>query len=162
MKKMYIGIDNGVSGTIGFVSDSESFSIKTPVTKQQDYTKTKKKINRLDINELSKTFYQLKADEYTLFAVIERPMINSGRFNASISAARCLEATLIVLEMHDIPYQFIDSKEWQKELLPSGCSGDDLKSASKDVGKRLFPKVDIKHPDLDGLLIAEYARRKKY
>lgn len=161
MKKLYIGIDNGVSGTIGFVSDTESFTIKTPIKKYQDYTKSKKFINRLDVIEISKLLFE-QSYEYTMFALIERPMINGGRFNASISAARCLEATLNVLEMHHIPYQFIDSKEWQKELLPSGCSGEELKSASRDVGKRLFPKVDIKHPDLDGLLIAEYARRKNY
>ena len=35
---------------------------------------------------------------------------------------------------------YIDSKEWQKELLPSGCKGEELKTASRDIGCRLFPK----------------------
>lgn len=159
MKKVYIGIDNGVSGTIGFVSESEYWTIKTPIVKVQDYTKTKKMISRIDSVELVK---ELSIECDSIFAFVERPMINPTRFNASISAARSLEATITILETLNIPYQFIDSKEWQKALLPSGCKGEDLKIASKTVGKRLFPNVDLKHTDYDGLLIAEYAKRMNY
>jgi hypothetical protein len=70
-----------------------------------------------------------------------------------------LEATEIVLEELQIPYQFIDSKEWQKVLLPSGLKGDQLKKAALDVAKRLFPKQEI--VNADSLLIAEYCRRVK-
>ena len=159
MKKAYIGIDNGVSGTIGIITDSFAIIEKTPVNKVQDYTKAKKIINRVDVVELKN---MLEIEDYKIFALLERPMINPTRFAASISAVRAFEATLCVLESMKIPYQFIDSKEWQKELLPKGCSGDELKSASLDIGKRLFPHLNINHPDMDGLLIAEYARRKNY
>jgi hypothetical protein len=72
---------------------------------------------------------------------------------------RALEATLIALEEMEWPYSYIDSKEWQKVMLPSGLKGSDLlKKASLDVGKRLFPTLNIKK-DADGLLIAEYMRR---
>lgn len=50
-----------------------------------------------------------------------------------------------------------------KALLPKGCSGEELKKASLDIGNRLFPQFDnIKHPDRDGILIAEYARRNHF
>jgi hypothetical protein len=57
---------------------------------------------------------------------------------------------------------YIDSKEWQKEMLPKGVKGsDELKKLSLDIGNRLFPQFrDFKHPDRDSLLICEYARRK--
>jgi hypothetical protein len=87
-------------------------------------------------------------------------MVNSTRFNATLSAIRALEATLIALEESQFPYEYIDSKEWQKLLLPKGLKGsDELKKASLDVGKRMFPELEIKK-DADGLLIAEFMRRK--
>lgn len=160
MERIYIGIDNGVTGTIGIVGNGiEPRMYHTPVKKEQDYTKAKKVVTRLDCSAL-----QGILDEYNhsaLFAVIERPMINPTRWTASMSAIRCLEAELIVLEMLGIGHQFIDSREWQRELLPRGIQGsDEQKKASKDIGNRLFPQfADFKHPDRDGLLIAEYARR---
>jgi hypothetical protein len=86
-------------------------------------------------------------------------MVNPGRFFASMSAMRALESTLIVLELHNIPFVYLDSKEWQQVLLPKSLKKDDLKKASLDIGKRLFPKLPLKG-DADGILIAEYLKRK--
>ena len=86
-------------------------------------------------------------------------MLNPLRWAASISAARAVEATEIVMDQAKLAYQFIDSKEWQKAMLPSGLEGDQLKLASFQVGQRLFPGVNVKK-DADALLMAEYARRK--
>jgi len=161
MERIYIGIDNGTTGTIGIVGrDIEAQLHHTPVIKEQDYTKAKKNVTRLDCGALRSILGQF--DQNRLFVLIERPMINPSRWNASMSAIRCLEAELIVLEMLGIGHQFIDSREWQKELLPHGIKGaDEQKKASKDIGNRLFPQFsDFKHPDRDGLLIAEYAKRK--
>ena len=73
----------------------------------------------------------------------------------------CLEATIIVLELLKIPFEYIDSKAWQRELLPKGLRKEELKKASLDVGRRLFPQIDwTKFKDADGLLIAEWGRRK--
>jgi ribosome biogenesis protein Tsr3 len=92
-------------------------------------------------------------------------MVNPGRFTATISAVRALEATLIVLEELDIAYDYIDSKGWQKDLLPLGLkSSDQQKKASAEVGIRMFPQFKeliTKHKDADGILIAEWARRNK-
>lgn len=160
--KIYIGIDNGVSGTIGIINDSITFYYKTPVFMVQDYTKKIKNINRIDTAKLEELLSPLKNNS---FAVLERPMVNPRQFNATLSGIRALEATLIVLERLEIPYQILDSKEWQSELLPKGTNNKLDKKATKkvslDVGNRLFPKFkDFKHDDRDGLLMAEYARRK--
>lgn len=160
MSKIYVGIDNGVSGSIGIVgNDIEPVFIKTPVKKEQDYTKKIKGITRLDYSKFLELFSNYNKNDITI--LIERPLVNSKRFNATTSALRCHEAELIMVEIMGIRHMFIDSKEWQKELLPKGCEGEELKKASLDIGNRLFPNFnEIAHPDRDGILIAEYARRK--
>lgn len=162
--KVYIGIDNGVSGSIGLLFPHSSHVCKTPVRKVLNYTKSKQWLNRIDGEKLRELLESAALSDYSTFCLIERPMVNPGRFKATVSALRALEATLIVLEGLSIPYQYIDSKEWQRELLPKGLKGPvELKPASAEVATRLFPhlKEQIKkQKDGDGLLIAEYARRK--
>lgn len=156
--KAYIGIDNGVSGTIAILTDNETIFVKTPVKKEQDYTKAKKIITRVDVSALKELLEPFANDAFIL---LERPLVNPNRFAATSSALRCHEAELTVIEMLGIPLQFIDSKEWQKALLPKGC--DDTKKASLDIGNRLFPQFrEFKHPDRDALLIAEYAKRRNF
>lgn len=164
-KKIYIGIDNGVSGSIGYIHKGIYINVfKTPVRKVLNYTKTKQWLNRIDGGALKKILNMDRSPLIGIFCLIERPMVNPGRFKATVSALRALEATLIVLEDLGIPYQYIDSKEWQKELLPKGLKGpEELKPASVEVACRLFPHLEEqirKHKDGDGILIAEYARRK--
>ena len=164
MSKTYIGIDNGVSGGIGIITPAEQVAfIPTPTISQQNYTKTKGNISRLNFEK----FWDIMEDQmqdHDCMVILERPMVNPGRFKATISAVRCLEAQLIVLESLKIPYMYVDSKEWQKEMLPSGIKGStELKKASLDIGTRLFPQFEKeikKQKDADALLIAEYARRK--
>ena len=163
MKKLFCAIDNGVSGTIGIISDNFIDFIKTPTKSEQNYTKKKGNITRVDFNKLREYLAEVTKDYSTeeIIVALERPMVNPTRFQATTSALRALETTLIAVETLDLPYFYIDSKEWQKELLPNGTKGDALKKASVDIGSRLFPQFkDIKHPDRDGILMAEYLRRK--
>jgi len=165
--RAYIGIDNGVSGSLAFLSgDGEMVRFKsTPVRKEQSYTKAKAQITRVDWLELQ-TWFAFCADmfgnaKYTR-AFIERPFVNPKGFKATVSALRALEATLICVEWAHLSYQYVDSREWQRVLLPKGCKGPELKAASKDIGIRLFPgfaEEIRKHKDADSLLIAEWARR---
>jgi hypothetical protein len=161
---LYIGFDNGVTNNgIGVInSEGEARLYPLPVKKELSYTKEAKHISRIDYTLLFVLFGEIIAEFHELGVKVglERPMVNSTRFNASMSAVRALEATLIALEAAQWPYEYIDSKEWQKHLLPAGIKGsDELKKASLDIGKRLFPQLNIKK-DADGLLIAEFLRRK--
>jgi len=160
---VYIGIDNGTSSNgIGVVTDKgKSHLFKTPVKKELSYTKVAKKISRIDFPKLVEIFEEIKeiAEEDEILVGLERPMINPGRFFASMSAMRALEATLIVLEANEFSYVYLDSKEWQHVLLPKGLEKEALKQGSLDIGRRLFPKLTFKG-DADGILIAEYLRRK--
>ena len=155
--KVFIGIDNGVSGSIGMIAENDLYSLEhTPIKRCLNYTKKRAFLNRIDADKL----LHILAGCDNPFCYIERPMVMPARWLATVSALRADEATRIVLEKLEIPFQYIDSKEWQKALLPSGLKKEELKFASLDVGKRLFPKMDwTKFKDADGLLIASYCER---
>jgi hypothetical protein len=155
--RTFIGIDNGVTGAITILTDTGIVltHVNTPVKECLNYTKTKAFMHRVDFPRLKEVLIHTGNP----FCIIERPMVIPMRFKASVSALRCLEATEIALEELQIPYQFIDSKEWQKALLPSGLQKDQLKKAADSVAKRLFPKLKIVNSD--SVLIAEYCRRTK-
>lgn len=176
MNTIYIGIDNGVSGTIGILDkNGKGHQFPMPVKKTLSYQKTKARyIHRIDVNafrELLRDFlYEYDSEEgaghfLPSKAFLERPMVNSGRFQSTISALRALEATLIVLEDLNIGYEYVDSKAWQKLLLPKVTKEQYKKDKgiykrlSLEVGKRKYPEIDfLKMPDADGILIAEACR----
>jgi hypothetical protein len=158
---IYIGFDNGVTGTIGVIDTKKELTdfIQVPVITEQSYTKKKQNISRVDHEKLKKFLGSVTGSNVR--AMIERPMINPARFKASVSAARSLESILILVEYFRFNYSYVDSKEWQKLLLPDKCKGPALKKASADISCRLFPEhqeLIRKHKDGDGLLIAEYCR----
>jgi hypothetical protein len=162
---LYIGIDNGTSSNgIGVVStEGESWLWKTPIKKEPSYTKVAKNISRIDHPKLLEVFKEIstiaESKKTGMRAALERPMVNPGRFFASMSAMRAIESTLIALEALEIPYEYLDSKEWQHVILPKGVKKEELKKSSLAIGKRLFPKLPLK-VDADGMLIAEYLRRR--
>lgn len=169
IKKIFVGIDNGTSGTITIISGKTIDHFPTPITTALSYTKTKQKISRINHQELER-----RLPKGNVYCLLERPMINPLRWKASMSAIRALEATLIILERLNIPYEYIDSKEWQKYFLPKSpplkkgekktkqqkdAEKRALKTDAIDIAKRLFPMIKTK--DADSILIAEYARRKR-
>lgn len=161
---MLIGIDNGTTGQIGAISSTEYRLYKTPICKTLSYTKTVNWISRIDhvlLKELLQTI-MIDLNETVKTVYLERPMINPMRFKNSIVAARSLESTIVCLEQLNLPYEYIDSKEWQSKMLPTGLKKDDLKKASLEIGKRKYPLIDwTGFKDADGLLIAQYANDYK-
>jgi hypothetical protein len=167
---LYIGIDNGISGSIATISGARrSTFCPVPTKSEQDYTKARKNTTRIDhrsLYRLLKRFVDSVNIECRVVVLLERPMINPGRFTATTSAVRAWESTLIALErLHPMPIKIVvDSKEWQKVMLPQRTSKKELKKMSRQVGCRLFPSladVVTKHKDADSLLMAEWARRNE-
>ena len=79
----YIGIDNGVTGTIAILDGDTTIFVETPVFETLGYQKSKvRHINRVDVPALKKLLEQY--NPLTTRVVIERPMINVMRFQASI------------------------------------------------------------------------------
>lgn len=164
MIEKYVGVDNGVTGSLAIVSHDGSVDVFTPMctVKEQDYTKAKKNVSRVKVEWLELLLSGLEPGKVRIG--VERPMVNPTRFQASLSAIRAYEALLIVLERLRLPREMLDSRAWQSALLPHGVSGsDELKAASRQMGLRLHPELAAvieKHGDADGLLIAEYLRRQ--
>ena len=156
-KKTFVGIDNGVTGGITILNTDGSVRVHsvTPVKRCMNYTKKKAFIHRVDSSIFRTLLVQAGGNT---FVMIERPMVNPGRFGATISAIRCLEATELILEELQIPYQFVDSKEWQKALLPSGLKKEELKFAADSVAHRLYPRLKVVNSDC--LLLALYCKNK--
>ena len=159
-----IGIDNGSTGQIGFISSNDYKLIKTPVLNTLSYTKTVNWINRVDYLKFKEYIFNTitELNEPVKMVFLERPMINPTRFKNSILAARALEATIICLEELNLPYCYIDSKEWQPKILPIGLKTEQLKKASLEVGKRKYPNMtwSSEFKDADGFHIAQHGYNK--
>ena len=161
-KTLYVGIDNGVTGSIGLIVEELgkviwAESIKTPIIKRRNYTKENKYINCIDYKEVAKTIDKYKAD--CVHVAVERPMVNPGRFFQTLSAMRSLEATEVAIGISSNVESFcyVDSKDWQSDILP-GVEGNDLKPESWIIGISLYNQILGKYSgnDCDGLLIADW------
>jgi hypothetical protein len=162
MNKVWIGWDNGIGNISAIWPDKPAEYKITPIKKCLNYTKKVSYISRLD-REKTKDILLEWIDGYMPFIAIERPMVNPGRFKATASGIRVLEAQECLMEDLKLSYRFIDSKEWQKVMLPSGVKGPETKTASLAVGQRLFKHLQDKFKnDADSLLIAEYIRRNNF
>lgn len=142
-----------------FTPESSDFR-PLPVTDVQDFYRCKSIISRVRSMDLLGLLAPLPV-EYATRAIIERPA-SSMPFSRHVGTVRRLEAVLVVLELLTIPYEFVDAKEWQRTVLPSGLkAGAPTRRASMDIGKRLFPQHSetinsIGHAD--ALLLAEFYR----
>lgn len=179
--KHFIGIDNGVTGSV-CVLDEDGNCMEywpTPTFKSLNYTKAVGYSTRLKGDVLRVRLLPYIEDATV---VIERPMINPMRWVPSVSAVRCDEATRIVLELLEAKFMYIDSKQWQKPMLPTRTPVPKLKKDASSlekkkhkemkaafaletkrlslmIGQQLFPSVTFKK-DADAALMAEWARRE--
>ena len=97
----YIGIDNGVTGSVGIIfSDRSTVFEKVPVKVEQDYTKKKQNITRIDFEGLNKLIYSPNTN---VKVIIERPMVNPMRFKASTSALRAFEIYISMYRVTKVP-----------------------------------------------------------
>lgn len=151
----------------------------TPIIQALDYTKEIQYLNRINHIELKKWFEkqinfakQFYKTEIKPIVILERPMVNPQRFKQSKSALRAFEATLIVLELLQLNYIIIDSKQWQHYFFGKNTLQIDLKFESMKLGlltlnniKGNLNELEIQkmtkcitnHGDADSLLICKYA-----
>lgn len=155
--EFFIGIDNGVTGSVAVLDCGGDLLLYAPIPvfKRLSYTKAKAFVNLVDTPKLE----AMLRPYVTGSLCIERPMINPARWVATVSAIRCHTLQEDLFGRLPIRYRILDSKEWQKHMLPAGLQGPELKIASLQVGTRRFPNVKFKK-DADAALIAEYARQK--
>jgi len=168
---IYIGMDNGSTGTVGIVNTDRTICdfFNTPIIKELSYNTTSKKfVSELDIEVFSNRVKGLIGDsKEPIFAILERPFSNGqAMYRNSVKLAYgFFVLQKQSMKLMGIGYEVMDSKKWQKKILPPGTtSSGDLKRASKDIGIRLYPQfktIMTRQGDADGMLIAEYARIMK-
>jgi len=161
--RAYIGIDNGVTGSIGIITPTTTDFFSTPTVTRKKYTKAPAKLRRIDFPRLV-THLQEYTTRYDCVVALENPYTNKSRINATILAARSHESTLIALEYlgileHNGNLKYTTSKEWQKKFLPRVVKGDGLKVASRTLGCCHWPqhcRAIQSQKDADGLFLAAY------
>jgi hypothetical protein len=158
--EFFLAFDNGTSANgVALLGTSLVEYVPLPIRYELSYTKEEHHITRLDAPKMEQQILKWNLDPTKTLVLMERPMINPTRFRASISAVRCLEAELIVIEKFGLNVEYVDSKQWQRILLPNIEGSSELKKASLELGKKLFPNLKLKK-DADSLLIAYWAKNR--
>ena len=155
-----IGLDSGTTGSLS-VYDTELCIMalhSLPTKNELSYQKQAKHITRIDFPKLCELLSQIKKGSNDIHCYMERPFTcGSKMINTALISFRCFEAEIIALEECEIGYTVISSKDWQKNLLPKGLKGSkELKKASLDVAKRLYPYLaeKLNLGNADSVLIA--------
>lgn|SRR3990167_261453 len=162
MSKVYIGIDNGLSGALCAIGEGVLDLFVMPVLSSG-------KRKRVDVESLAKLLDGYESPE--LCVVYESPA-GSKSVLAAVSMADSfarVESVLIIKKVRRIP---ITSTKWQRSFWtkPKMAVGQvfDTKAAALKVARELWPnetwlasaRCKVPHNGLvDAALIAEYARR---
>lgn len=159
--KVYIGIDNGVSGSIAILTSNGELLgwSRTPTYKRLSYAKTGRLESCIDRVHLKYLLQPYK--DGPALVLMEYPYLNPTQFATSFSATTSFADTRSVVEDLGMAHDFKPAKEWQKVMIPNVKGTIDLKQASTSLAKRLYPKLVIpKGCDGDAVCLAEYGRRK--
>lgn len=165
--KLYIGIDNGLSGALAVLEGNGTFRAMAPMP-----TVPNGKGRDLDIERLKESLVWGLHDEVTV--VIELPTKHSPGVLALCSTWCCYGGIRAVLTLAKVrTHEITSPRTWQKMFwtvpkMPKGQKFD-TKAAALKAATQLWPsqswlatdRSSVPHPGLvDAALIAEYGRRK--
>jgi len=163
--RIFLGIDNGSSGTLGAITEDggKTFYVDVPKYKEKTYARSNDKyMTHLDYDQLLALLKKLQKLG-DLVVSCERPMINPRMFTSSMSGARAHEVMLCALRTLGITlHSTMDSRDWQRPVLGEFGKGES-KEKSVEKGCMLFPEHATfikKHGDADGILIAYHLRNE--
>jgi hypothetical protein len=159
--KLYLGIDNGLSGGICGINDKK----EVVVTSVMPVEKNKKNKNEYSYIILSLLLHRLKRD-YDLYVAVEQahPRAISGK-RQCFSTGYGYGLVCGVLSGLDINFSIVTPQKWQKEILGEFKRGES-KIASANFCLKNYPLVNLKigkskklHTGLtDALCLAEWKR----
>jgi hypothetical protein len=163
-QRIFCAVDNGVTATIGAVSEEGdwSFFMKVPTYSAQEYMTSKvRHMTHID-QDVFRAYLETLMVTGPLVLVTERPLVNPKLFKATMSGVRAHEILLATLRTLGIELHATwDSRVWQEPVLglfEKGCS----KVKSSEVGTALYPEhaaLIKSHGDADGILMAHYLRK---
>ena len=146
MRRFYLGIDPGKSGSICGVDSFGNAEVitKTDKTYRDIWNNLKEVGDCIAVIEL-------------VNAMPNQGVVSTFKFGESFGLL------LGLLTAASIPFEKVRPTVWCKELglkRGKGESNTDCKNRHKQLAQELFPDVDVTHATADALLIAEYCRRK--
>ena len=152
---IWIGIDNGVSGSNGIITRTG-----TQMVNAREYTR-KKKRGGLEVDPIAFTDIVMRHGIPTGI-VLERPF--RGKFrNTEVSAAHFDSVARTVFEINSIPFIQVDSTDWQRPLLKvarkKGVNAE-TKKISLEAGVLRWPELRAQiedQGDADALFLAVHA-----
>lgn len=188
-----LGMDNGVSGSFALMNPAGKIVLfaHVPTYKENKWTKPKVKklksgkkvvhdqITLIDIDALQRMLVPYSSVINDIHCFLERPAISyaaAWSMQTSISASMSWASVVYVLKKLRIPRTDIDSREWQKILIPEAMgennkeymktlkAGDRnklLKEASDMNAKAIYPKFNGKElGDGDSINICDFGRKR--
>jgi len=163
VSRVYVGIDNGLSGALVAISDHPG----PPIDMLVMPTRGKTKGNEVDAARVIE-WLQMLAPLNTLSVVLETPGKHSPGVQALCSMWDSYGALRGVLEAFRIRHHRVSPQTWQKVMLPN-CAKGDTKPAALAKCRQLWPdetwlrtprSKTMDHNLIDAALIAEYGRIK--
>lgn len=154
---IWIGVDNGVSGSIGIIGTG----LEPMLVNAREYTR-KKKRGGLEVDPTA--FLQIITEHGPVAGVIlENPFRGKHR-NVEVSAAHFDSVARTMMEIHQIPFVSVASGDWQRPLLkvPPRKKGvkTDTKRISMEAGALRWPSLRAQiedQGDADALFLAVHA-----
>jgi len=166
--KLYLGIDNSLSGALCILSGARIVAMKPmPVKEYVPPNKGAKTTREIDIVAVWQWIYGIIGHQLEhVVVMIEKPT-NAKTYRAAEAMAGSFHALRAMCELKSLQWIRITPQAWQKAMLP-GCKAGDTKPAALRAAKTLWPheswlatsRSKVPHDGLvDAALIAEYCRR---
>ena len=162
MSRVYLGIDNGLTGGLVALSDHPG----PPIAMIPMPTRGKAKGNEVDAMAVYEWLLSLDTAFDRMTAVLETPGKHSPGAQALCSMWDSYGAVRAILECRSIRHHRITPQAWQRVMLV-GCAKGDTKPAALARCRQLWPdetwlatpRSSKPHEGmLDAALISEYAR----
>lgn len=159
----YLGIDNGISGALVWLSEHSKIIASLPMPVQKT-----RKGQEVNVLEVKRWLSEECVTTAMTVVVIEEPG-GSKSYNAAVSMAGSFHALRAMFELLSFRLIRITPQKWQKPML--NCQKDqDTKQVADQLRRSLWPDESFLATDrckkadlglIDAALIAEYARREK-
>lgn len=146
--RIYIGIDPGKNGGIGFIYNDVAYCRKCPTTVQ-------------DMSEEIKVVLGI-APDIPKFAIIEQvhSMPRQG-VRSVFTFGQGYGQWLGILTSHEIPYIQITPQKWMKHYGALPKEKKDRKNKLKHLAQQRFPNLNITLATSDAMLLANYLKETK-
>jgi hypothetical protein len=140
----FVGVDNGPTALWTILGADGKlvahFPVPTKTTKNYQRT-VDREVTRINVHQLREMFRPY-VGKNILFAV-EKPMVMPQRFQATLTAVRAFEATLVAFELMQqdgvgVSYTIANSLDWQKPMIPEALARKEKGKLAEKRRKKLL------------------------